>query len=208
MAHNQPNPRQSLQQQRQQVLPDDERSSIPPLASDAMAIFMPIEGDSMIAPFNPPWSEVERLQNKIEDMEPHAARVKKNMKDLYKRECLRLYQEARIDERRQNGAMKDTAYPVNAQHREEELNQAIANMSAPANFRGVSTPAVCRMAPPDFGADFSVRGRSREQWTTDMERTISQGLVNLRGYDEHNRSQKERYTKMLEDEKSVAMDLD
>ncbi|KAL6860306.1 hypothetical protein ACO1O0_004333 [Amphichorda felina] len=189
----------------QQQTPQAERRTIPPLVSISPSIFSPIEGDDLILPFTPPSSRVDRLHAKLDALEANRRRVRANMLNLYRRECARLIQAAQADEKAaaaQEGSGGGEDAPCLPS--EEDLDVMISNMMAePAEQRPVPASVA---SPPNFE---SVTPRSRrEYWTTQIEITISKGLMDLKGYEEHVAGIRKGYTQALEREMQSAMEID
>lgn len=120
---------------------------------------------------------------------------------LYRRECARIVQEAHAEE--QQGIWGEGTYGKTTAT-QEQLDEMVANMMAePVGEKTLSDSAACL---PNFAN--VVPASRREHWITQLEITISKGLVDLKGYDEHIKGIREGYKKALEREMQSDMDLD
>ena len=190
--------------QQQHRQPPAETPAIPPLVSISPSIFSPIEGDDLILPFTPPSSRVDRLYAKLDALEANRRRVRANMLALYRRECARIIQEAQAEERAAKDSGADGSEEAARRPSDEELDAMIANMAAkPTGQRPVPASAA---SPPQFD-NFIPRSR-REACTKQIEITISKGLMDLKGYDEHVATIRKGYTETLDREMQSAMDID
>lgn len=205
MAHNQPTPPQQHQQ------PPERQNPYPPATSIAPTIFIPISGDELTAPFTPPSNRIELLQSKIAVLNENSKRVRANILALMRRECTRILWDANNEARNLKEAGRgDEINGIGSEVvSEEELDHMIECMAARSH--GQPKEQGRPVEVPNFQPLLAREGISfRETYSLLIGKTISQGLSDLDGYEQHVERIRTGYMNAWkrEMEHSAAMDLD
>lgn len=190
--------------------PEFNKSSIPILANAATAIFIPIEGDELIAPFTPPGNRVKRIEAKIAKLSQHKRKVRENYLALCRQDCLRQIQNTHMWEKENpdlvfKGYEDATTNPKI----QKGVDIMIDNMSV--GFEGkktVSRPEGAALPQPPTQAEAQRHPLSRQTLVRDIEMTISQGLMDIKGFDGHVDKIRASYMEIYDRERKADKRLD
>lgn len=180
---------------------------IPPLASVAPAIFVPIT-DDLLAPFTQPPNRLALLQAKIEALDTHSAQVREIIVDLFSRERTRLLREGRRQDtlRAGGGGGGGGDEAADLMHgggggaaSEDDIARMIADMSTPFE-PGLEAHVVTSevMTPALFSG---LVARSPREWTAiELMRLALQASVDMEGYEAHVRQIRSHLERLLRQE--------
>ncbi|CAH0040985.1 unnamed protein product [Clonostachys solani] len=180
MAHQGKAPPQPQTQQPQPQAQQQQVSTIPILHSIAPAIFTRIDED-LLAPFAPPTDPTDLLKARLREVEAHADEVRANLLSLFRRECLRIIQEAGAQDAAEG---EDTLHlaPLVSQ---QEVDDMIANMRRDAGEdRARSRDRVLMQNDIFEQPNMNVlpKRNARETAVAQIQSVISQGLCDIESY--------------------------
>ncbi|KAK7208963.1 hypothetical protein V2G26_016141 [Clonostachys chloroleuca] len=182
-ATQQPQPQPQQQQQQQQPV-----STIPILHSIAPAIFTRITDEDLLAPFTPPTDPVDLLKARLREIEAHTEEVRANLLSLFRRECLRIIQEAEAQEAAAEGAAEDggnTTVHLAPLVSQQEVDDMISNMrrnTGEARDRSRSRVLIQNDIFGQPNMNVLPMRNPREAAVAQIQAVISQGLCDLESY--------------------------
>lgn len=185
------------------------KSSIPELTTVSPAIFIPIEGDELTAPFTPPAGRVRRIEAKITKLDAHRKKIRHNLLALYRQECLRHIQNTQAWEKDNPDKARQTLDEA-ARYKPETqkgIDLMIDNMTVGFGSKTAPTNQQ-QQQPPNARPPTDVDYYSRQQLVVNLERTISKGLTDLRGYEGHADAMRRNYTEICNRERAKDRELD
>ncbi|CAH0019681.1 unnamed protein product [Clonostachys rhizophaga] len=167
-------PRPQPQQQQQQPV-----STIPILHSIAPAIFTWITDEDLLAPFTPPTDPVDLLKARLREIEAHAEEVRANLLSLFRRECLRIIQEAEGEDG------DNTTVHLAPLVSQQEVDDMISNMrrnTSEARDRSRSRVLIQNDIFGQPNMNVLPMRNPREAAVAQIQAVISQGLCDLESY--------------------------
>jgi hypothetical protein len=198
------------------------KSSIPELTTISPAIFVPIEGDELTAPFTPPANRIRRIEAKITKLDAHRKKIRHNLTALYRQECLRHIQNTQAWEREYPEKARQTLEEA-ARYKPETqrgIDLMIENMTI--GLAGNSEHTRSRQEhqqnqnqnQQQQQQQAGVKPRkdvdwySRQQLVVNLEGTIGQGLKDLRAYEAHADALRKNYIEICNRERAKDRELD
>ncbi|CAG9944347.1 unnamed protein product [Clonostachys rosea f. rosea IK726] len=186
MAHQNKAPQQQPQPQPQQQQ-QQPVSTIPILHSIAPAIFTRITDEDLLAPFTPPTDPVDLLKARLREIEAHAEEVRANLLSLFRRECLRIIQEAEAQEAAAEGGEDgdNTTVHLAPLVSQQEVDDMISNMRRNTGEARDRSRSRVLMQNDIFGQpnmNVLPMRNPREAAVAQIQAVISQGLCDLESY--------------------------
>ncbi|CAG9979462.1 unnamed protein product [Clonostachys byssicola] len=184
MAHQNKAPQQQPQPQPQ---PQQQQpaSSIPILHSIAPAIFTRITDEDLLAPFTPPSDPVDLLRTRLREIEAHTEEVRANLLSLFRRECLRIIQEAEAQEAAAAAEDSNTTVHLAPLVSQQEVDDMIGNMrrnTGEARERSLSRVLIQNNIFGQPNMNVLPMRNPREAAVAQIQAVISQGLCDLESY--------------------------
>ncbi|VUC23364.1 unnamed protein product [Clonostachys rosea] len=185
MAHQskapQPQPQQSQPQPQPQQQPQ-QVSTIPVLISIAPAIFTRIPDEDLLAPFAPPADPVELLKARLWEIEAHNEEVRQNMLSLFRRECLRIIQEAEAQDAAEGDATLHLAPLVSQQEVDDMIDNMRRDYTGEDRARSLSRVLMQNDIFEQPNMNVLPQRNARETAVAQIQAVISRGLQDLESY--------------------------